>query len=883
MTTEIRLKLPTLHHAQKRALDQATKYNAVAMGEEGGKTVLAVEVLLVGPNGALTGHGHNVAYFAATADDLVAAKRLFMASMGNAFARKVNTRRVELFNGRCIDFYAMDDKRLESFDQYGTVVLDDAAAVPNLLDIWQDVVLPSLQRFDGHAWVLSKAFGKKNGFYSLFKMEQSDPEWTSHQFPSYVNPWLSDEKRAEFEALSGPEFEQRVESEFLDVAFALTAGQRVVLADETFRMWCERLAEDGLKVDGHPFTLNDRPAMAWLYDQIPSTREEAFNYVLVLMKCAQVGFTVMEMLAVIYLGLRFGPATVGMFLPDMKLANLKSSERFMPVVRSMPAVHDLMTMAAIDGSGKKKGEGNVGTRNIGDAMFVFSWTSGKATTESIPMDVLSFDEVQEMTLEQMEKARERLSASRVRFTLMGSTANWPDADIDAWYKKGSRFRFHTECPHCLAKKPLDDYFPECIKYDPDQRRDRYVCHSCDGWIIDAQIGEWIPGDIEAETRGVVRIRSAHFPQFLSPTISPGEILEAYNTADSLKNFYNRKLGKPYSDPSQIPINLEIMNACAKLGMELGLVWKQRARGTFMGLDQMGSFIVAIIKERMPDGRQAVVHLEYIFIAPTKEDPEASPWRRCDELMRDFGVQICVLETLPNYDSAKSFARRHHGKVFLAGYGNMESDMLVWGDAPALNASERRTDEESRDRYTVRLDQFKCMQVSMSRFIKKLCLFPDPEGLVQEVLEKGVRKPSVVCREQAFMHFTKTALVVEKDEEEKKFKRRVVKVGIDPHTSYANMLCDVAWARAHGTTTFLLPDAVEERPISVVRGGGAAIMTDMPQQLAQISMQHLSGEVCGRCTSFDPVRKKCRETTYLVRPVDPGCYLFTAVEAEVDLS
>ena len=223
----------------------------------------------------------------------------------------------------------------------------------------------------------------------------------------------------------------------------------------TFRAWCEQLGRgtkpdgsDGLKVDGKRFKLDDRPAMAWIYDQVPSTEDEAYRLVLVLMKCAQVGFTVMEMLAAIYLGLRFGPATIGMFLPDMNLAGLKSTERFMPIVRSAPSVHKLMTQDAPDGSGRKQGEGNVNRRRIGEALFVFSWTSGRATTESVPMDVLSFDEVQEMTLEQMEKTIERLSASELRFTLMGSTANWPDADIDHWYKRGSRHRFHTTCPTC---------------------------------------------------------------------------------------------------------------------------------------------------------------------------------------------------------------------------------------------------------------------------------------------------------------------------------------------------------------------------------------------------------------------------------------------------
>ena len=136
------------------------------------------------------------------------------------------------------------------------------------------------------------------------------------------------------------------------------------------------------------------------------------------------------------------------------------------------------------------------------------------------------------------------------------------------------------------------------------------------------------------------------------------------------------------------------------------------------------------------------------------------------------IQVVAPNTLPNYDSAKSFARRHDGKVFLAGYGNMDGDMLAWGDAPTLSVSERRTDEDLRDRYTVRLDQYKCMQVSMGRFASKMCLFPDPEGLVQEVLEKGKRRMSAVCKEYAFFHFTRTALVAEKDEEEKKMNQEL---------------------------------------------------------------------------------------------------------------
>lgn len=666
----------------------------------------------------------------------------------------------------------------------------------------------------------------------------------------------------------------------------LTVDQAVIGEGETFRAWCERLGRgakgdgsDGLRVDGKPFVLDDRPAMAWIYEQIPSTHDEAYRLILVLMKCAQVGFTIMEMLASIYLGLKFGPATVGMFLPDMNLAGLKSTERFMPIVRSMPDVHKLMTQDAADGSGRKTGEGNVNRRRIAKALFIFSWTSGRATTESVPMDILSFDEVQEMTLEQMEKTVERLSASTVRFTLMGSTANWPDADIHHWYKKGSQHRFRTRCKTCGSEKPLDDYFPECIKWDADRKTHRYVCPE-GHWLDDTQHGAWVADNPDADPpidyslarrERPMRIRSIHFPQFLSPTIAAGEILDAFRGATDMKNFYNRKLGKPYLDPSQVPVSMEHLRECERLGIAAGLKWLQRASGTFMGIDQMGNFNVVVIKYRLPDGRQAFAHVEEVY--------SADPFARCDELMVQYGVQCCVVEINPNYNDAKRFAGRHPGKVFICdSFGSVVEGMIQWGDAPSLDVSERRTSEEERDRYTLRMDQYKCMQVSMVRFVKGLCLFPDSQGLVQEVNEKGVRQ-TVAVLPRAWHHFTKTALVAEKDDETNKFKRVVKKIGIDPHFSYANMLADVAWARAHGTSTFIFPEATAVK--EEVKRAEDMNLHGMPTHVIQSMQAPVPGRTCGNCSAYE-VREDgrsgwCNQRELIVQQRDPGCPFFDGEE------
>ena len=864
--SEIKIKLPKLHTVQQKIIAKASRFNAVCMGEQAGKTTLGVDVLVASKRGAFNST-QPVAWFSPTLETLTEVRRIVKASIDSVIKRQVNSRRIELKNGSFIDFYSFDDMP-KQFPSYGLIIIDDVWKVDNFLDTFRDMLAETLREYQGDAWFLSNAYGKRNDFYRLFYGGLSDPDWSCWQFDSYCNPHLSDETRADMEGCTELEFRQRFCAEFFEHAIQLKPSQRVIGQDETFRQWCERLAVEGLKVDGRPFKLEDRPAMAWIYDQIPSTPEEAFRHTLVLMKCAQVGFTVMEMLAVIYLGIKFQPSTVGMFLPDQALAQLKSTERFMPIVRTVPAVHELMTQDAADGSGRKSGEGNVRTRRMGDSLFVFSWTSGRATTESIPMDILSFDEVQEMTLEQMEKTRERLSASSVRYTLMGSTANWPDADIHHWYKRGSQHRFHTECPHCLARKPLDEYFPECIKYDSEIERYRYVCESCKGWIDDPQRGEWVAEAPDNE-KGEAPIRSIHFPQFLSPTISPGEIIFAYNTATDMKNFFNRKLGKPYLDPSQVPVTLEHLNACVAAGIQAGIAWKSRAKGTYMGIDQMGNFNVVVIKERLADGRQAVIHVEEIY--------SADPFGRCDELMDAFGVAVCVVEINPNYNDAKKFANRFPGRVFICNsFGSIIEGMIHWGDTPKMGVSDRRTDEDAQDRYTLKMDQYKCMQVSMSRFTSEIptCLFPDPQGLVQEIVEKGQTKVVPVLP-RMFHHFTKTALVAEKDEETNQYKRSVKKVGIDPHFSYANMLCDVAWSRSHGTSTFILPDATRPKP-GEIAPSDIGIPSQLTAMIEEARQTALTGEVCGRCVSRDPQTGKCYENGALTGECDPGCWAFMSV-------
>jgi hypothetical protein len=663
-------------------------------------------------------------------------------------------------------------------------------------------------------------------------------------------------------------------------------GYRVdinAIGSQTFRQWCEALGADGMKIDGKPFSLADRPALIPLYDAIPSTPEEARHLTIICMKATQLGMTVWEVLATVYCAIKWAPVNIGLFLPDQATASFKSEHRFMRIMRSVPSLYRrLVSRADEDGKERKIGEGNVLTRVLGDSLMMFLWTSGKVTTESRPMDMVTLDEVQEMTLDQIDKASARTGDSHIDFRLMLSTANMPDLDIDYHYTMGTQEVWHTRCSACNELSDLSDpigNFPKrSITFNEGQIEGAplndycWTCPLCRAWIPDPQVGELV---VKNPAAGPKR-RSFLYPRTVSPRITPRKAAEGWaqaKTGDQKKSFYNRVLARPYIDAEQLPVTMAHCMAAVEAGRLAGVVWKKEAKFTFGGIDQMGSFNAVIIKERLPDGRQAVIHVEAVF--------DNDPFARCGDLMRIYGVQVMVVEQLPNVNDARRFANKFPGRVFLAGYADLRDDFMVWGDD--LTKSDRRTAENERTRHTVTLNQYKCMQASLYRVRDSVCIFPNPDDLIQDVIADGAPLRLPILRDWVFVHFTKTALVVEQKDDERKPRARVLKIGIDPHFSFANMLCDVAWARSYGTGQFILPsggnDHDEKRAEAAAR--------DMPGlPTGVVNMFHSSippGDVCGRCEAFEALTGRCRERNFIVQAKDPGCEIFVAKADEWPLS
>lgn len=648
-------------------------------------------------------------------------------------------------------------------------------------------------------------------------------------------------------------------------ALQAAADAPPIPVDMPFRAWCEAMGKAGLMVDGHPFDLSNRRALWEIYDQIPSSPAEAFGRTLILQKSAQMGATVLAMLANLYLAVKFSPCKTLYYLPDRGMAGDLSTTRFMPVVRSIPSVHRLIT-------GGGKDEGNTLTRlmpSLG-TVFRFLWTSAQpgGVTESFPGDCLVIDEVQGSTLEQIDRVYERLSASAVRWRFLLSTPLFPDLDINAFYLLGDQRKYHSDCGCADGVVLTDVFFDAFLNNRPDdypvrfERGEyRYFCPKCGTTVDDPQVGRWVPHNPGAA------FRSYHISQVLSPTIAPGELLaaaRAVDTADRRQNFSCRKLGQPFADASQLLATLEILQRCAEAGMRAGVTWKASGKGCFMGCDQMGGFIVATVAERLADGRMAVVHVECVYAL--------DPWARLDALMADYGVVVCVLEQLPNIDSARGFAHRHEGAVWLiTSYGDME-EFCQWGDV-TVTKSDRKTASEYRDRWTLRADRYRVLDWAAARFREGFIVFPDPLALQADYKDdRGVQKRGPVLKDVFWHHYTKTGLVLKNDEaaaEVKTAKREIIKLGIDPHASFSLLCLCVAWFRAFGTSSFILPGVTVASKTEAVRKAVEDRMPGLPP--AVVELFNAPEGACGACSAFDV--GYCKERFCNVGANDPGCEMY----------
>lgn len=213
-TVTITLHKP--HQAQAQIKREARRFNVVDCGRRFGKTLFGTD-LLIDP----VLHGHPVAWFAPSYKYLIEVWDE-VASMLAPVTTEINKtdKRLKTIGGGSVRMWTLQDKDAGRGDAYRRAVIDEAAMVPDLLNIWDNAIRPTLSDYQGDAWFFSTPKGH-NGFWQLWQRGQDDayPDWLSWQFPTSANPYIAPtEIEAARKSLPERVFAQEYLAQFMDDA-----------------------------------------------------------------------------------------------------------------------------------------------------------------------------------------------------------------------------------------------------------------------------------------------------------------------------------------------------------------------------------------------------------------------------------------------------------------------------------------------------------------------------------------------------------------------------------------------------------------------------------------------------------------------------------------
>ena len=207
------LTLPKPLDWQRQVVREAARFNVVNVGRRAGKTIL-------GQNRCATPEtlSKPVAWFSPTYKMLLEVWRDMVRLLAPITTRRSGQdHRLELITGGLVEFWSLDNPDVARGRKYRRVIIDEAAMVANLVDVWQYTLRPTLADFSGDAWFLSTPRGR-NGFWQMYQWGQdtAQPDWRSWQMPSTVGVLAQSEIDEMRRAMPERVFRQEILAEFLD-------------------------------------------------------------------------------------------------------------------------------------------------------------------------------------------------------------------------------------------------------------------------------------------------------------------------------------------------------------------------------------------------------------------------------------------------------------------------------------------------------------------------------------------------------------------------------------------------------------------------------------------------------------------------------------------
>jgi hypothetical protein len=210
----MQITLPTLHTEQRKIYQGRTRFNLVRCGRRWGKTAMAQTIAA---NSAA--NGRRVGWFVPQYKILYEAYVGLIDTLNPIITNSSKTDGIiDLRGNGRIDFWSLENDRAGRSRKYHDVIIDEAAFTkPNMMQIWETSIQPTLLDYVGNAWVLStpKGVDDDNFFYALYNDKKKG--FKDFHAPTRSNPYMSaDELKRLEDQLPPLVWRQEYLAEFVD-------------------------------------------------------------------------------------------------------------------------------------------------------------------------------------------------------------------------------------------------------------------------------------------------------------------------------------------------------------------------------------------------------------------------------------------------------------------------------------------------------------------------------------------------------------------------------------------------------------------------------------------------------------------------------------------
>ncbi|KKN12012.1 hypothetical protein LCGC14_1020800 [marine sediment metagenome] len=390
-----------------------------------------------------------------------------------------------------------------------------------------------------------------------------------------------------------------------------------------------------------------------------------------MMKSAQWGATAMWILKVMH-GLIYGKYKQGaMYLfPTGDDAHEFTKARFDPLIAANSVIAQYV-----------RNTDNASMKRIANAMLYLhgarattkiGGSSGKKSStklKSAPVDIVVFDEVDEMDVAMILLALARMFHSKVRQEAYLSTPTIPDHGIDRLYNTSDMRVWMIRCKACNHETCLEMEFPDCLgERRVEGKLEAFrKCMKC-GKEIFTRDGYWLARFPERAEDMVGWWISALNSAFISPT----EILQAFRHPPdgNLGEVYNSMLGMPYID-TENRLGVNQVNACCRED-----VMAENSDGpACMGVD-VGKALHYVIGVK-----PSVSLLKVIKIGKIEKVKGEDPFNHLHKIAQEFGVRCTVIDKYPETNKVRDFqTHEKRNSVYLCGYQEgKQRGPTAWND------------------------------------------------------------------------------------------------------------------------------------------------------------------------------------------------------------